>query len=80
MTRRKSLLALGALTGALTNQAAEAQSTTPGVLKYSLKFSDEPATPLKFNLRAFSRYDFTLDGDTVSFTPEQLMAGLRGER
>jgi len=36
----------------------------------------EQKMPLAFDLRGFKSYTFSLDGDSVTLTPEQMMSAL----
>jgi hypothetical protein len=73
MTRRNAILATALLTGAITNNLKAQQLTGTT----SLKFIDpNEKYPVLFNLRTYKAYTFTLDGQSVTFTPEQIMAAL----
>ena len=68
MTRRQVILASALVTGALVDPNAQS-----GGLGKHWKW--HPGT-LTFDLRVYTKYIFMLDGKTVSFTPEEVMAGL----
>lgn len=68
MTRRGVLAALAATVAAMTaNIGGQARYVRP-----------EPSA-LRFDLRAFRSYTFTLDGESVTLTPEEMLAAIRPE-
>ncbi len=69
MTRRRAVIAIGLVAAALTEKV-DAQKTA-GVFKMP-----EPMN-LMFNLRAYKSYEFTLDGERLAFTPEEIFKALR---
>lgn len=81
MTRRSALHVLSAVVGAMTGRhvvAAEpAQSLQVGGTEV-LRFTNAPLTPsLAFNLASFTEYRFSLKGETITITPEELFSALK---
>ena len=76
MTRRGALTAVALLIGALSNwlEAQEKTTTNTGVLSI---ITMNTVHDVRFDLRSYKSYTFTLDGQRVTFTPEQIMEALR---
>ena len=79
MTRRGALTAVALLIGALSNwlEAQEKTTTNTGVLSIITMNMMNTVHDVRFDLRAYKSYTFTLDGQRVTFTPEQIMEALR---
>lgn len=74
MTRRSALLSTALVVGALTKDLRAQEK-----LVFSAKVRLLEPSALKFDLRGYKSYIFSLDGETLTFTPEEIMAALRGE-
>ena len=72
MTRRGACTALAAIVGAMTNQV---EPVAQGAAISS--FVGVGPTQIMFDLRAFKGYTFTLDGESVTLTPDELFADIK---
>ena len=71
MTRRQALTAVGAVVAGHMGQTTTSQAVTFNLL--------EPTT-LSFNLDTYSAYVFRQGDRTVTVTPKELMAALKGDQ
>ena len=69
ITRRSALIALVSAIGADVDAYLQ-QASGSHIAIYPRPM------PLRFNLRTFRSYQFTLDGRTVEVSPEEIMAAL----